>query len=321
MSTIFNSTDCTTTRKNTGFADCFADPKLIIGAFLVSSSFKLSGAELASKEAAITALRAAAADDNKGQRIFPIHRLKNPANSGGDKTTQEFSDGSIAVVREGILNWTFQFTNGGLCLQKALRSHNQNGGYFIFYDSEFTLFGWQKVAGEIWGVPANYIWTDPWMMNDGSNVTAYKINLAFGPRYVNEGVGYAKLDSTIEGIEGLEDVTLTEIAFDSDSGIAEVAALLDCGAVNMAELYGTELANPARWVAENGETGEDVTITAVSVIGGTDKRFQLTFDTADSDYPDSGVILISLAAPSVLDAAGVEGYESDAIELEVSASS
>lgn len=321
MSTIFNSTDCTTTRKNTGFGDCFADPKLIIGAFLVSSSFKLAGADLASIEAAIAALRAAAANDTKGSRIFPIHRLKNPANSGGEKTTQEFSDGSVAVVREGILNWTFQFTNGGLCLQKALRSHNQNGGYFIFYDAEFTLFGWQKVAGEIWGVPANFIWTDPWMMNDGSNVTAYKINLAFGPRYVNEGVGYARLNSTIEGIEGFEDITLTEIAFDDVTGIAEVSALLDCGAVNMAELYGTELAAPGMWVAENGETGEDVTITAVSVIGGTDKRFQIEFDTADPHYPVDAVILLNLAAPSVLDAGLVEGYESDAIELEVSSSS
>lgn len=321
MSTIFNTVDCTTNRKNTGFGNCFADPKLILGFFEVSSSFKLDADDLASVTTALAALRAASADDNKGTRIFPVHRLKNPTNNSDDKTIQTYSDGSESVVREGLNKWSFQFTNGGLCLNKSLRTHNQNGGYFIFYDSDFTLFGWEKVAGEIWGIPLNYLWTDPWKANDGSNATIYMISFAFAPRYVNEGVAYARLDSTIEGIEGLQDVTLTEVSFNDDTGIAQISALLECGAVNMAELYETELAAVGMWTAENASTGSAITISAVSVVGGTDKRFQLTFSTADPDYPDDGTILVSFAAPSVLDAAGVEGYESNELELVTSTSS
>ena len=321
MSTIINVTDCTTSRKNLGYGDCVVDVKQIIGAFLVPSTFKLDAAALASKATAIAALRAAAADDNKGRRIFPIHKLKNPQNNSDDKTVQSFSDGSEAVVREGLQKWMFQITAGGLSLHSALRTHNQNGGYFIFYDSNFTIYGWQKNEGEIWGIPCDHVWADPWRANDGSNTTNYGWGVAFAPRYVNEGVGFAIIDSTIEGIEGLQDVKLTEVAFDGDTGVAEVAAVLERGGTNMAELYGTELAAVGMWNASNASTGNAITIEAVSVMSGSNPRFQVTLDNADTDYPTAGTILLSLAAPSVLDAAGVEGFESNEIELATTASS
>lgn len=321
MATIFNSTDCTTSRKNTGFGDCFADPKGVLGAFYVPSSFRLTAADLATKETALAALDAAAWFDSKGQRIFPVHRLKNPTDNSDEKTVQTFSDGSEAVVREGLMKWMFQVTNGGLCIHKALRTHNQNGGYFIFYDADFTLFGWAKNPGEIWGIPCNYIWSDPWRMNDGSNVTAYMISMAFAPRYVNEAVGYAKLDSTLESIEGIQDISLDELSFDENTGVAEISAATDCAAVNIADLYGSELAVAGAWTAINASTGSAITIDAVSVVGGSDKRFQLTLDTADTDYPSGGTILISLAAVSVLDGLGVSGFESDTVQLETTSSS
>lgn len=322
MGTILNTVDCTTSRKNTGFGSCFADVKQIKGGFLVDSTFKLSGADLASVTAALAALRAAAVNDNKGLRIFPVHRFKNPQNNSDEKTVQAFSDGAEAVVREGLQKWMFQVTNGGLCIHKSLRTHNQNGGYFIFYDADFTLFGWQKNIGELWGIPCNYIWTEPWRMNDGSNVTAYMLSMAFEPRYVNEGVAYIKLNSTLEGIEGLQDIALELDSFDDVTGVAEVYARLECGATNIAALYGAELDVAGAWLAENAETGEPVTIQAVAVVGaGDSKRFQLTFNTGDTDYPDNGTILLSMEAPSVLDGLGVEGFESNTIELVTSTSS
>lgn len=321
MATIFNSYDCTTFRKNTGFGDCFADPKLILGGFLVPKNFRLAGADLASKEAAITALRAAAVADSKGQRIFPVHGFKNPQDNTDETTKQTFSDGSEAVVREGLMKWMFQITTGGLCVHRSLRTHNQNGGYFIFYDADFTLYGWAKNPGEIWGVPCNYLWTQPWRMNDGSNVTNYMIEMAFAPRFVNEGVGYARLEATIEGIQGLQDVSLTQLSFNAITGVAEISAQTECSAVNMAELYGAELSNAAAWNVINGSTGEPVAIDAVAVTGGTDKRFQLTLDTNDADYPSNGTVLVSLAAVSTLDGLGVEGFESNQVIIDVAVGS
>ncbi len=321
MATIFNSTDCTTNRKNTGFSDCFADITSILGFFIVPSSFNLDADDLVSKATALAALQAAALSDTKGSRIYPVHQLKNPADSSEDTTKQTFSDGSQAVVREGLMMWDFQVTSGGLCLHKSLRTHNQNGGYIIFYDANFTLYGWAKNAGEIWGVPLNFLWTKPWKMNDGSNVTAYMVGMAFAPRYVNEAIGYAKMDSTLEAITGIQDVVLTEVAFDDETGVAEVSALLECGATNMAEIYGAELDVAGAWVAENALTGETITIDAVSVIGGIDPRFQITFDVDDPHYPASGTILLSMAALSVLEALGVEGFESNELELVTTSSS
>ncbi len=320
MATIFNSVDCTTDLKNLGFGDCVADLKNIIGGFKVPGTFKLDAADLATKATALAALAAAAASDVKGSRIYPIHRLKNPTDNTEDTTKQSFSDGSQAVVREGLNMWGFQVTNGGLCLHKSLRTHKQNGGYFIFYDADFTIIGWKKNEGEIWGVPLNFFWPKPWKMNDGSNVTNYSFDMAFEPRYVNEAVGYARLDSTLEGIEGLQDVVLAESAFDGDTGVAEVTALTECAATNMATLYGTELAVAGAWVATNAETGAAITIDTVTVIGGSDPRFEITFDTGDGDYPTDGTILLSLAAVSVLEGLGVEGFESNELELVVGAS-
>ncbi len=89
----------------------------------------------------------------------------------------------------------------------------------------------------------------------------------------------------------------------------------------MAELYGAELAVAGAWKAVNALTGAAVTIDSVEVIGGIDPRFEITFDTADTDYPADGSILLSLAAVSVIDALGVEGFESNELELLTTASS
>ncbi len=49
-------------------------------------------------------------------------------------------------------------------------------------------------------------------MNDGSNVTGYMFEIAYESRYTNDGLQFAQLDSTLEGVTGLQDVELAEVA-------------------------------------------------------------------------------------------------------------
>lgn len=322
MGTIYNNINCVVNRKNVGYGDCVLEPKQVIGIFKVPGSFRLDATDLQSVEATIAKLRQYALYDNKGNRIYPVMQLKNPQNNSDDKTVQAFSDGTEAVVREGLQKWMHQVTAGGLGLHSALRTHNENGGYILILDAAFTLYGWSKNKGEIWGVPLNWFWADAWRPNDGANVANFSFGYAFNPVYLNEAVGYCQLNTEVLGISGLKGIQLTEYSFDDATGVVEVNARLENGGTNMADLYGTELAAAGLWKASNAETGSAITVQTVTVVGaGESKRFQITLDDADADYPAAGSIILSMAAPSVLDAAGVEGYESDELTLTTGSSS
>ncbi len=77
----------------------------------------------------------------------------------------------------------------------------------------------------------------------------------------------------------------------------------------MYDLFSTELAVAGMWIATNASGGV-ITITTVTA-DPTTKGWIFALDTSDPDYPVAGgYVYINLAAPSVLTAGGVEGYES-----------
>lgn len=319
---IFNRVDCLGggRNRNTGF-DCVLTPKAIKGGAYVPSTFKLTKAQLATPGATLAALKAAAKADLPENRIFPFHNLINPADNSEDKIVRTATDGTRAVVRDGMMDWSWEFTIGGLALHTALRTHNQNGGYFIFWDSDYVLFGWGKDR-EIYGIPVNYKWVNPWKMETGDTTAIFALQIVFDPRYINQEMGFAKLNNTLTDVKGLRDIAIILNEFSGDDGTGNFSLLTEDSAYNLYDLYNTQLGTATVYIAINSQTGEEIDITSVTPKAG-DKTFDFVLDTMDEDYPteEGDIIVISMIPVSELEALGVEGFEGLSMELEIAANS
>jgi hypothetical protein len=303
-----NNLACASNVANVGFGTCYLDLKQIVGAIIVPNGYELTSIELASLQASLVADSKAA---NKLSRIYPIHKIVGVTANTEEKTVQTFSTGAKAVVREGKYDWTFQFVEGGLCLSNALRSFNSNGAWSIlFYDEKYVLFGRKgSTAGSLYGIPTNYLWAQPFTPNDGSNTAIYAVNVVFNPEYINEQLGYVQATSTIEDVKGLQDVNITVNSWVEATGVGNVTVMTDCG-TNLGEVYPTELVDADVWIANNASTGAAITVSTRAYVSST-KTFNITVDTADSDFPTGTQgVLLNVAANSVLEANGIVGFES-----------
>ena len=100
---------------------------------------------------------------------------------------------------------------------------------------------------------------------------------------------------------GIIDVELTSVG--SGTGYIEVSVTEACGGANLYDVYSTQLNASGVWVATTN-AGAPVVISAVALVPAK-KAFKLTMA--------AGAVNIKLAAISVLEAALIEGYESNTL--------
>ena len=293
--------------RNVGFSSCFLDMRTITGAFLVPNGYKVTAVELQDLQAKL--IGDAKAVPRSG-RIYPIHGFQSITDSTEAKTLQTFAYGAKIVAKEADSDWSFQFTNGGLVLHSALRGFNSNNGWSVlFYDSKFTLLGTDKGDGGLYGIPTKINWADQWKPNTGSDVTVYMVQFVFESRYINENIGTVAAGSYLADILGLQDLAVSLDNFNEATGVAKVFVKTKWG-TNLFGTYETEIADVTVWEAFNKATGGAITVTSVTS-STFDKSFIVTLDIADLDYPALAQgISLNLVNASLLDAAGVIGYES-----------
>lgn len=306
---LLNSLNCIADAGNTGIGACSLDFKKITGAILTPKGYTIAAADLADSATLMAKLQADTLATNKAARIYPISGFVNAEDNSSGLQKQTFGYGDEAPVRDGINNWTYQFVKGGLTLLKKLRLFNKSTAYdFLFIDDENKILGTASADGTgLKAIPSMYFWAHQWKANTGQAVAEYKLEFAFLPQYVNEYVASADAGFDFStNIIGLQDVTVTGVvsAIAGTYGISAVA-----GGTNLGDLYDTELAAAAAFVATNFATGSAITITGVTY-NSTTKVFAVALDVADPDYPASGFVNINLASPSALAALGVNGFES-----------
>jgi hypothetical protein len=306
-----NELVCLNAAGNTGIGSCSLDIKNITGAILVPRGYEIdlaaNGGDL------IKTLQDACLETSKLARIFPVFDFKNTTDGSEKPVEQSFSTGAKVIVRDGMQDWTFQFTKGGFNLLQRLRKFNKSNVDFFFVDANNVLYGQKgsentklKAISSVGG----FFYAQAVEVSDGSKLSAYMLKFVFHPKYINDYGAYVQCDFDVPTtLYGLQDVTLTGNDGGTPGTYAIEVKTSDVG-TNLGDLYATELAATPVWDAKNDETGEDVTITGVTY-DDNDKVFLVACDTMDSDYPGTGQhIRINLKSPSVLDAAGIEGYES-----------
>lgn len=311
MATL-NRVNCATNKKNTGFGSCPFDPDLIVGMILFGERKIFSKAEIADLEQTLRDLTVA---DSKIGRAYPISNFVAATDNTEDETLQTTDYGAKKVVRDGDYDLTFQFFDGGLCLLKALTSHN-GPTPFLLYDKQNRIIGTEE-NGLLATIPPHFFYAKNWRLATGSTTANFSVRVSFASRYINQKLGFVEAGFDLNELEGLQDLKLDVGSFDGVTGEAVVTVETDCGAVNVGEQYADVFeANPDLFTATNGETGEQIAVESVDYNAGL-KTFTVGLDTDDVNYPEDGTgIKLNLASISVLEAAGISGYEASEVVLE-----
>jgi len=305
--------NCSKNSKNTGYGSCPLDWGLFLGAFIFDSPRIFTDAEL---QDLATTLNEAATDDAKDARMFPIHGFLGPTDNSEAVVTEKFPYGAEAIVRDGNINWQFQFKDGGACVNNAGRTHNGQA-YVLFYDrfkAKNRLIGTYNPAG-LQTIPLQYVYFAPFKLNDGSKSTGYFVSFSFFPQYINEEVDFIQADFDLSEIVGLKDVKVILNSFNQNTGVANVTLQTDCGSNNIYDLFHDDIDENSFTLYD--EDGVAVEITSVVGVAGN-KTFDITMNT--DDFPNSGTLTLSGAAVSVIAGQGIEGYEIGSVEVEITGS-
>lgn len=308
--------NCATNRKNTGFgAGCPMDWKLIAGAFIWDQPKTFSAPELANLQLTLQNL---AFSDTVSSRMYPIGNFLNPQDNTEDPTIQTFSDGSKAKVRDGVMDWTFNFTAGGFPLLQALRTHVGNSSvYAIFYDKNNNILCYNN-GGNASAIPMQLFDALPFKMNTGSETAAYRVHFVFSVVYGMDQADYFNAGFDLTQIVGLQDIKVIVNGFNQTTGMANVSYLTENGGSNLFDTYSTDFV-VAVLTATNATTGGDISVTSVTPIAGN-KTFNVQLNHADTDWPTDGNVILSFKAPSVLTANGLAGFAGEQVFLEVTSS-
>lgn len=300
-----NELNCLVNSGNTGIGSCPFDPKNIVAAILTPKGYELTHTKLASLKASLIA---DAALDDKTLRIYPIGNFVDNTDASESLTVQSTNYGFKFPVREGVNDWSFHYVDGGLTLHQQMRKFNGSGHDFLFVDAQNRILGTEgSTSGALKAIPNVYFWAHPWKANDGTKVAEYTLQFVFPPRFINDFVSFVEADfDVISSVLGLVAVKLVSPYHNAVAGSYNVKALVPD---NLYESFADELAATGLWSATN-ESGGVITISGVTK-DATFSGWVLALNIADPDYPSAGGhVLINLKAPSVLAAAGVEGYES-----------
>jgi len=310
MATI-NALSCITTAGNTGVGACAFDPAQIVGAIIAPKGYEF---DVTTPQATLIAATHNAA---KGSRLYPIYDFEAITDGTEQKTIQTMAAGQKHIVREGFNDWKFQYVAGALSLLLNLRNFNGSAWDYYFLDANGNMLGIAgSTATKLKAIPSTggFFWAEPWKVNDGSKIAEYMVQFVFNVKYLNTKSLFRYLSTGIDLpslVYGLQDLNLTS-AVNATSGSYNVQVLTDATATNMGDVNPTGLNAIGNWVASKTSNGNAITILSVTY-NATTGYFVVALDKTDTDYPTPGTgvtVTINLAAPAVLQAAGVDGYDS-----------
>lgn len=312
MATI-NAINCITSAGNTGVGACFFDPANIVGAILAPKGYEF---DTTTPQATLIA---ATHNVAKGSRLYPLYDFEAITDGTEQKTIQTMQSGQKHIVREGFNDWKFQYVSGGLSLLLNARNFNGSAWDYYFVDANGVMLGIVgSTATKLKAIPSTggFFWAEPWKVNDGSKISEYMLQFVFNVKYLNTKSLFRYLATGIDLpslVYGLQDLNLTSTV-NATSGTYTVAVATDATATNMGDINAAGLAVIGNWTAANTATGAAITILTVTY-SSTLGAFLVALDKTDTDYPTPGAgvkVTLNLAAPAVLQAAGVDGYESTA---------
>lgn len=241
--------------------------------------------------------------------VFPIIQDVSDKSEGNKEGS--LNQGFKTVLLEGKPAYEFKVF-AGQSLVPQLRKFNNQSLRTLILDANNRVWGVKSGANFI-GAQAK-IFTGGLKFATGQNVEEGVVTISVSylkASELNDDAAFGEITSSA-GITGLIDAQVTYV-----SNIANVykigvqIATAEIGStINLYDSYSTVLASSSLWTAKTGATyGTTLAITSVAIDAAL-SAWTVTFDsTAYTALAALSNIKLNLAAPSVLDAAGVDGIE------------
>lgn len=309
---------CSTTHENLQAGDCpYIMPKPD-GMFLAPVGNKnLTATQLADIAQSIKN-NLKHADKNKRWYNVPCFLAEDISTA---EQLQEDEEGIQYVSDDVKYAFRLRLNKGGKCLHKQLRSFNN-----LF--EHFVLFPYSIVAG----MTHLHSAIDEELDADGNTqYCGWDLSMMFAPgikvatrttkalmdwlvgfsdtMQVNDTYGVHKFAANAKKFKGVQEVQLVDVTpSGAASGVYHVKPLAGCGTVNLAEVYGSTLADVDAWITKNNAAAE-LDITSIA-LGATGDHYVITQDTGDSDYNATDAANINLEPIADLIALGIAAIES-----------
>jgi hypothetical protein len=302
--------------ENTGIGINQFDPQEIVGAYIVPAGTAFSQANTATPASFLTALVAATSAVITA-RLFPIGNFAEIKDGSEAAVSEKLGYGIELIVRDGAFKWAFRILKGGFGLSKALRAFNGINVDVFFVDSRNVVIGQKNVSSTgvvtFVGVPQYQIYQEPFKINDGSKNTIYMQNFSFAGN-VFDNLGAVQMNpGDLNNVKGLQNIAFTSAT--RTTNVSTVKGTIGALGADLAQTLGAALNVATLWQLQDSVTGNfynpTTGVTSVAFVTAT-SAYTVTANTADPSYVAGNPVIISLAAASVLDAAGLH-YESNTI--------
>lgn len=302
---------CGSVGANTRGIACDVRRGNILAIILGSASFNTS--EYATSAAFKTALQGyLKLETGLSDKLYPFPQARTITDNTEAPTNATLGDGTVVPIREGKPAYTVESLIGSLQEKQMRKFNGQIVPVFIF-DDNGRVWGKQDINGDFVGINAQ-LYTQGAGFGNFSDAKTTKTTVSFqsAKDFFDFGA-FAQTDFDVSDLQGLYDVTLTELSHVSNAYkiAANVKTLNINSPVNMYDTYSTQLANGSMWVAKTGATfGTTLAITSVVVDAAT-KSWVVTFDTtAFGALASLAKIKLSLVPPTALEAGSVFDIES-----------
>lgn len=323
-----NYNNCLGTVKNTGVPQCYLDTNFITGAIHVPKGTIVDG----TTQSITTQLTSLIYNASRTSRGYVAYDFEKVDDSSDKLVIQSMPTGARHPVREGWMDLLFQWFDGGINKNQAMRTFNGSNWDMFFIDTN-PLNG----QSNLWGIyvtnpstglpytnkiqafpttPGGFIWTPPQKPNTGSERTAYTTQYAFKQTYWADQIAAVACPFDFPTTyPGLNDVVVTPSAtVNATTGSFNICLLsplgTDIGALYSAALSGSGKTN---WTVAVASSGASITITTVTWVPSTTPGVPGYFTIAvpvTTPYPTPPLpVLINLVNCNTLQGVGVP-YES-----------
>lgn len=265
----------------------------------------------------LAAMQALTLETQPYQRAYPVSGVTLVAPAGGDPVTfTEQATGRQIITANNDQSVTFDWIEGGMCLQLALEKFKGKTVGLMIYDHLNQIWATQSDTPDSVEFAPAYTWVNPFgFQTQASEVTKHSVFFSYNSEYFNKNLALIDFSQSgglraIQSIEGLQDVVITQGAARA-LGVFKVRAAIKCGNIDLHADYAADLEDATGWAAINLDTNKPIAITSVAddtVNGG----WTVTLNTSDPNYTaTANKVGISLGTPTAVKALTGLGLESN----------
>lgn len=292
---VINAYNCLTGTKNTGKQECVFEMREMKGVIFIPKGKTFAPGDITDFKTTLSAL---ATNVDPKLRIYPVGTFVDFEDESSDPQSTTTGYGFEKMGRPGTYKWTFSYDNG-ICYHKSILTfrNQQNRFDALLVDGQGAIWGVKTSTG-FKGFDLSQIYPHNATLPTGGDPVWNQITISLSDAtQFNENLGfvYDKDFSPLTELPGMLDVAISQVSI-TDTNLV-IHAEMNCGALNLADVFGNDLADVTLWTFINQSTNVPKVPTSVAIANG---NFVFVFTTVTGVAHSA-----QLADGATLEAAGV----------------